>query len=150
MAFQVRLNVASSQTVTVDWTTGDGTAIAGTDYEAATGTLTFSALETEQTIRVSIIDDDLDEAAKTFTVALSNASNAMVRDGEATGVIADNDLPVVGVAAGPTAVEEGETVAFVLARIRRPDRAADGAGERDRARCVPSRRSTQRGNIRGK
>ena len=117
MAFQVRLNVASSQTVTVDWTTGDGTATAETDYEAATGTLTFSALKTEQTIRVPIIDDDLDEAAETFTVALSNASNAMVRDGEATGVIADNDLPVVGVAANPTAVEEGETVTFVLARI---------------------------------
>ena len=117
MAFAVRLSVLSSQTVTVDWMTGDGTATAGTDYEAATGTLTFSALETQQTIRVPIIDDDLDEAAETFTVALSNASNATVGDGEATSVIVDNDLPVVSVAADPTAVEEGETVTFTLTRV---------------------------------
>ena len=116
MAFSVRLSVPSIQTVTVDWTTADGTAIAGQDYEAATGTLTFSALATSQTIRVPIIDDDLDETAETFTVALSN-SNAEIADGEATGVIADNDLPVVNVAADAVAVVEGETVAFTLTRI---------------------------------
>ena len=116
MAFSVRLSVVSIQTVTVDWTTADGTAIAGQDYEAATGTLTFSALATAQTIRVPIIDDNLDEAAETFTVALRN-SNVAIADGEATGVIADNDLPVVNVAADAAAVEEGETVAFTLTRI---------------------------------
>ena len=116
MAFSVRLSVPSIQTVTVDWTTADGTAIAGQDYEAATGTLTFSALATTQTIRVPIIDDNLDEAAETFTVALRN-SNVAIADGEATGVIADNDLPVVNVAADAAAVEEGETVAFTLTRI---------------------------------
>ena len=114
---QVRLNVASSQTVTVEYATADVTATAGTDYEETTGTLTFPALETAQTIRVPIIDDDLDEALEAFVVALSNASNATITDGEAAGVIADNDLPVVGVAADPTAMEEGETVTFVLARI---------------------------------
>ena len=117
IAFLVRLSVASSQTVTVDYATADGTAMAGTDYEETTGTLTFPALETAQTIRVPIVDDDLDEAAEAFTVALSNASNAAVGDGEATGVIVDNDLPVVSVAADPTAVEEGETVTFTLTRV---------------------------------
>ena len=116
MAFSVRLSVPSIQTVTVDWTTADGTAIAGQDYEAATGTLTFSALATTQTIRVPIIDDNLDEAAETFSVALRN-SNVAIADGEATGVIADNDLPVVNVAADAAAVEEGETVAFTLTRV---------------------------------
>ena len=117
MAFVVRLNVPSSQTVTVEYATADGTATAGTDYEETTGTLTFSALETEQTIRVPITDDDLDEAVETFTIALSNASNAIIEDGEATGVIADNDLPVVSVTADAETVEEGETVAFTLTRI---------------------------------
>ena len=117
IAFLVRLSVASSQTVTVDYATADGTAMAGTDYEETTGTLTFPALETAQTIRVPLVDDDLDEAAEAFTVALSNASNAAVGDGEATGVIVDNDLPVVSVAADPTAVEEGETVTFTLTRV---------------------------------
>ena len=117
MAFAVRMSVASSQTVTVEYATADVTATAGTDYEETTSTLTFPALETAQTIRVPIIDDDLDEALEAFAVALSNASNATIADGEAAGVIADNDLPVVGVAADSTAVEEGETVTFVLARI---------------------------------
>ena len=116
MAFSVRLSVVSIQTVTVDWTTADGTAIAGQDYEAATGTLTFSALATTQTIRVPIIDDNLDEAAETFTVALRN-SNVAIADGEATGVITDNDLPVVSVTTDLTGVVEGETVAFTLTRI---------------------------------
>ena len=116
MAFSVRLSVPSIQTVTVDWTTADGTAIAGTDYEAATGTLTFSALATTQTIRVPIIDDNLDEAAETFTVALHN-SNMAIADGEATGVIADNDLPVVNLTTDLAGVVEGETVAFTLTRI---------------------------------
>ena len=116
MAFSVRLSVPSIQTVTVDWTTADGTAIAGQDYEAATGTLTFSALATAQTIRVPIIDDNLDEAAETFTVALRN-SNVEIADGEATGVIADDDLPVVNLTTDLAAVEEGETVAFTLTRV---------------------------------
>ena len=116
MAFSVRLSVPSIQTVTVDWTTADGTAIAGQDYEAATGTLTFSALATSQTIRVPIIDDDLDETAETFTVALSN-SNAEIADGEAIGVIADDDLPVVNLTTDLAGVVEGETVAFTLTRI---------------------------------
>ena len=117
MAFVVGLSIASSKTVTVEYATVDGTASAGTDYEETTGTLTFSALETEQTIRVPIIDDDLDEAVETFTIALSNASNAIVEDGEALGEIVDNDLPVVSVMADPAAVEEGEMVAFTLTRI---------------------------------
>ena len=116
MAFSVRLSLLSSQTVTVDWTTADGTAIAGTDYEAATGTLTFPIGTTAQTIRVPIIDDDLDEAAETFTVALRN-SNAEIDDGEAKGIIADDDLPVVSVATDLAGVTEGETVAFTLTRV---------------------------------
>ncbi|MDE2813874.1 MAG: hypothetical protein OXM01_12650, partial [Gemmatimonadota bacterium] len=117
MAFVVGLSTASSQTVTVEYATVDGTASAGTDYEETIGILTFSALETEQTIRVPIIDDDLDEAAETFTVALGNASNAIVEDGEALGEIADNDLPVISLTADAAAVEEGETIAFTLMRI---------------------------------
>ena len=117
MAFAVRLSVPSSRTVTVEYATADGTATAGTDYEETTGMLTFSAETTAQTIRVPIIDDDLDEATETFTVALSNASNATIEDGEAIGVITDNDLPVVSVTADEAEVEEGETVAFTVTRI---------------------------------
>ena len=117
MAFLVRLSVASSQTVTVEYATADGTAMAGIDYEETTGALTFPSLETEQMISVPIVDDDLDEATEAFAVVLSNASNTAVADSEAMGVIVDNDLPVVNVAADLAAVEEGGTVTFVLTRI---------------------------------
>ena len=109
MAFSVRLNLASSQTVTVEYVTAGGTATAGRDYETTTGTLTFSALETEQTIRVPIIGDDIDEAVETLTVMLINASNATIKDGKATGIITDDD--VRGVTVTPTAlmIREGGT-----------------------------------------
>ena len=117
MAFSVRLSTASIQTVTVEYATADGSATAGTDYEETTGTLAFFALQTEQTIRVPIIDDDLDEASEAFTIALSGPENATIADGEATGVIADNDLPVVTVAADLAGVIEGDTVSFTLTRV---------------------------------
>ncbi|MCY4667906.1 MAG: hypothetical protein OXC29_07950, partial [Rhodococcus sp.] len=117
MAFAVQLSVASIQTVTVEYATADGSATAGTDYEATTGTLTFFGLETQQTIRVPIIDDDLDEVAEAFTIALSGPENSTIADGEATGVIVDNDLPVVSVAADLAGVIEGDTVSFTLTRV---------------------------------
>ena len=117
MAFAVQLSMASFQTVTVEYATADDTAIAGTDYEATTGTLTFSAGAMRQTIRVPIIDDDHDEVAEAFTIALSGPENSTIADGEATGVIIDNDLPVVSVAADLAGVIEGETVSFTLTRV---------------------------------
>ena len=99
ITFTVRLNVASSLAVTVDWTTADGTATQGADYAETTGTLRFDALETEQTITVPLLDDALDENDETFTVALSNPSNATLDDAEATGTITDNDdTPVLSIA----------------------------------------------------
>ena len=48
--FTVSMLVASPQTVTVDYATADGTAVAGVDYTAASGTLTFAPGETSQTV----------------------------------------------------------------------------------------------------
>ena len=90
LEFLVRLSAESSQAVTVDYATASGTAKAGDDYEATIGALTFPAGTTEQTIRVPIIDDNVVEEEETFTIVLRN-SNATIGDGEATGVITDND-----------------------------------------------------------
>ena len=92
LEFLVSLSTTSSQVVTVEYATASGTATAGDDYTSAIGTLTFPAGTTEQTIRVSIIDDNVEEDEEAFTVTLSN-SNATIGDGEATGVILDNDEP---------------------------------------------------------
>lgn len=59
--------------VTIDYATEDGTAIAGEDYAAASGTLTFYGDLTEQTIRISLIDDgEATDEAVDFRVVLSN------------------------------------------------------------------------------
>ena len=112
--FTVRLNVASSLAVTADWTTADGTATQGTDYAETTGTLTFDALETEQTITVSLLDDALDEADETFTISLSNPANATLEDAEATGTIADNDDTPALTIADAEAAEGDREITFAV------------------------------------
>ena len=94
VAFQVSLSRAftsAGHRVTVDYATADGTAVAGADYTATSGTLTFAAGETSKTVNVPILDDSHDEGAETFTLRLSNPAGARIGDGEATGTIANAD-----------------------------------------------------------
>ena len=91
LAFAVTLSRAAGGTVTVDYATSDGSAQAGVDYTAASGTLTFQAGESSRTIEVGVLDDSHDEGEETLTLRLSNASGARVTDGEATGTIKNHD-----------------------------------------------------------
>ena len=97
LAFTVTLAPAASGEVTVDWATADGTATAGSDYTAASGTLTFAAGETEKSVEVAATADDAEEAPETLTLTLSNPSGARVGDGEATGTVSDpGPAPLTG------------------------------------------------------
>ena len=89
--FEVTLGHTANHRVTVDYATADGTATAGEDYEATSGTLTFAAGETVKTVSVPILDDVIDEGEETFTLTLSNADGARIVDGEATGTIVNED-----------------------------------------------------------
>ena len=91
LAFAVTLSRAPSGTVTVDYATSDGTATAGSDYTATSGTLTFAAGETEKTVSVPVLDDAHDEGSETLTLTLSNPSGAYLADGTATGTINNMD-----------------------------------------------------------
>ena len=92
--FTVSLSAAYDEAVTIDFATADGTAKAGYDYVATSGTLTFAAGETTKTITVEVIGDNTSEEEETFFVNLSGAStNALVIDGQGLGRIA-YDLPV--------------------------------------------------------
>ena len=91
LAFVVTLDRAVSETVTVAWATSDGTAKAGADYTAASGTLTFDAGETEQTVSVAVLDDTQDEESETLTLTLSTPSGAYLADATATGTITNSD-----------------------------------------------------------
>ncbi len=89
--FVVTLERAAAVRVTVDYATADGTATAGADYTAASGTLTFAPGETEQTVAVTILDDAHDEGEETFTLTLRNPSWAWIQDAVATGTIENTD-----------------------------------------------------------
>ena len=91
LAFPVTLGSAAAHTVTVAYATADGTAKAGEDYTAASGTLTFAAGETSKTVSVAVLDDAHDEGEETLTLTLSSAAGARIADGEATGTIANTD-----------------------------------------------------------
>ena len=91
VAFEVSLSSAATDTVTVDYATADGSAAAGSDYTATSGTLTFAAGDTAKTVSVPVLDDAVDEGEETFTLTLSNATGARIADGEATGTIANDD-----------------------------------------------------------
>ena len=91
LAFAVTLSRAASRTLTVDYATSDGTAQAGVDYTAASGTLTFQAGESSKTVEVAVLDDAHDEGEETLTLRLSNASADRLLDGEATGTIKNRD-----------------------------------------------------------
>ena len=92
LAFAVTLSRAPSGTVTVDYATADGTATAGSDYTARSGTLTFAAGETGKTVSVPVLDDAHDEGSETLTLTLSSPSGAYIEDGVATGTINNSDL----------------------------------------------------------
>ncbi|MCI0690403.1 DNRLRE domain-containing protein [candidate division KSB1 bacterium] len=89
--FTVTLSSTSSQVVTVDYATADGTATAGSDYVAGAGTVTFSAGTTTQTIAVVVNGEELDEPNETFFVNLSNPANATIADNQGQGTITDDD-----------------------------------------------------------
>jgi hypothetical protein len=87
----VSLSGPYHRTVTVNYATADGTAKTGQDYIATSGTLTFPPGVTSKTIFVKIINDSDIEGTETFSVNLTNATNAFILDGHGEGTIYDND-----------------------------------------------------------
>ena len=91
LTFTVMLSPAATETVTVDYATADGTATAGDDYTATSGTLTFAPGETTKTIAVPVVVDDVEDDGETLTLTLSNAVGAELTDAEATGTIRNTE-----------------------------------------------------------
>jgi hypothetical protein len=91
MTFPVTLSSPSSNTVSVDYTTSNGSAKAPADYSAISGTLSFAPGQTTKNITVQVRGDLLDENNETLIVGLSNPVNTVVGDGAAIGRINDDD-----------------------------------------------------------
>src|SRR5207249_219805 len=105
-AFAVTLSSAYDAQVTVGWATADGTATAGSDYQAASGTLTIPAGQTSGTITVLVNGDRLGEPNETFFVNLSAPTNATIAGGPGLGIILD-DEPRISI--NDVTVTEGNT-----------------------------------------
>lgn len=90
--FTVTLLPTSSNTVTVNYATASGTAVAGSDYYSANNTLTFSPGQTSKTISVTVVADTVVEANETFYVNLSNATNAVITDSQGVAFINNDDV----------------------------------------------------------
>ena len=105
--FTVTRSSPNGQTVTVHFSTADGTATAGTDYLASNGTLTFNPGETSKTIAIVVIGDTVIEGNESFFVNLTSATNATIADGQGIGTIVDDDGGGGGAGGGPSDVRLG-------------------------------------------
>ncbi|HWH28237.1 MAG TPA: Calx-beta domain-containing protein [Mycobacteriales bacterium] len=115
----VRLSTAAFKPVTVAWATGGGTATAGTDYVAASGTVSFAPGETSRTIAVTVNGDLVWEPDETFVVTLSAPTGATLGTSSATVTITNDDVqPTVTLTSSATSVHEpsAATVTYTLTR----------------------------------
>jgi chitinase len=99
LAFSVTLSHPSAIPVSADWTTTPGTAAAGSDYVSVDGTVNFAALDTSETVEVTVNGDGIYELDETVLLDLVNAQGAPVGDPQGIGTIANDDTaPVLTVA----------------------------------------------------
>src|SRR4051812_26464640 len=95
VSVEFKLSVPTTVAVSVNWATHDGSAIAGSDYLADSGKVTFQPGETKHEVGLSIIGDTIVEADEHFGISLSGVTNATL-GGESEGVtIVNDDFPPV-------------------------------------------------------
>ena len=104
--FTVSLSAASGQSVSVNYATADGTAVAPGDYTSTAGSLTFSPGQTSKTVTVLVIGDTTPESNETFSVTLSAPVRATIAQGTGTGTILNDDSPSASISVSPASVLE--------------------------------------------
>jgi chitinase len=92
LQFTVTKTGAASSSFSINYATSNGSATAGSDYTAASGTLTFLSNETSKTVNVTTTDDSSVESTETVTLTLSGATGgATISDATGAGTIDDNE-----------------------------------------------------------
>lgn len=107
----------AQDTATVQYATSNGSAAAGQDYTASSGTLIFPAGVTTQTITIPILEDTVLENGETFFITLSNPVNGIIQgQNPMTVTITDNEAPaqISFVAAALTVPENGGPAVITL------------------------------------
>lgn len=118
----VSLSSLSSFPVTVDFATANGTALAGSDYTANSGKLTFAPGERNKSFTVVIRADALDESDENVELKVSNPSGASLSTpGMALLTITDDDpTPTMQFAQATTAVNESNTTLTITVTLNAP------------------------------
>jgi parallel beta-helix repeat protein len=113
--FAVTLSTRGGAPVTVDYATADGTAVAGSDYVSTSGTLTFAPGVVKQVIAVPTLGDLVTEPDETFSVVLSNPTEAsLARDTAAGTIVNDDALPSLSISDATVTEGTGATTTAVL------------------------------------
>ncbi len=112
--FALTMPNASANAVTVKYATADGTARAGKDYTAKSGSVTFAAGETRKTVSIPVLGDTTDEWNERFYV---NLSGAILADGRGVGTILDND-PLPSLRINDVSVTERDTTSYADFTVR--------------------------------
>jgi hypothetical protein len=115
--FTVTLSTPSSQQVSIDYQTADGSATALGDYGPSTDTIIFAPGSTTADIAILVEGDGLPEGDETFFMNLSAPVNATILDGHGLGTILDDD-PLPGLSINDVSLTEGnsgtKTAAFTV------------------------------------
>jgi sugar lactone lactonase YvrE len=116
--FNASLSNPSVETVTVDFATANGTAVAGSDYVANTGTITFSPGTTTASATVQVTGDTVVEPNETFSLSLSKATNASFISGsQTTATIINDDATAQFTAQNQNVSENSGVVSVTVSRI---------------------------------
>lgn len=91
-AFTVRLSAPAGQTISVHYTTADGTAKATSDYQPMQGSLTFAPGETAKTVSVPVSGDTTVEPDETFFLQLNSPIGATLTNAQASATLFNDDL----------------------------------------------------------
>lgn len=95
VAIKLKLDKAATKTITLKYSTADGTAKAGEDYTAVTNeTITIAPSEIEKTITINVVADDLREPDETFQVKLSDATNVTLMKATINVTLRNDDTKV--------------------------------------------------------
>jgi Ca2+-binding RTX toxin-like protein len=105
VSYTVTLSRTSSQTITVQYATANGTAIGGSDYTSTSGTLTFNPGVTSQVINIPILNDSLNEANETFSLTLNSPTNASLGTSQTVTTTITDTLSAAATTTLPTNVE---------------------------------------------
>jgi hypothetical protein len=155
--FTVTLSRASNVPVTVTYATRNGTATAGTDYEAANGSITFAPGETSKAVPVTLLGDQVFEPAETFFLDLTsdlaggatgneNAGQATITNDDARPVLRIGSAEVVEGNSGTSTLRytvtlTGETTETVSVRVKTVDGTATSANAPARTSPLATRQS---------